>query len=74
VTARDALIVRLFSAWTVFVWVTRIGNVLGDDQRSAGFKAVHVLLAAVSVALAVAAWGAVARSRRAGRARAAVEG
>jgi len=36
----------------VLVWVNRLVNLAGDD-RSAGFVAVHVALAAVSLALAV---------------------
>lgn len=55
--------VRIFAGWTVFVWATRISNVLRDEERNIAFKAVHVGLAAVSVALAVAAWRAVSRSR-----------
>jgi len=63
VTARDALIIRMFAGWTLFVWLTRIKNILEDGDRDAAFKAVHVVLAAISVALAVAAWRAVSRSR-----------
>lgn len=62
-TARDALIVRVFAGWTLFVWLTRVKNILEDGERDFAFKAVHVALAAVSVALAVAAWRAVSRSR-----------
>lgn len=62
-TARDALIIRVFAGWTVFVWVTRIKNILEDGDRDFAFKAVHVALAAVSVVLAVLAWRAVSRSR-----------
>lgn len=60
----QALVLRAFSAWTVFVWVTRIRNIVGDDDRDFAFKAVHVLLALVSVGFAVAAWVIVARVRR----------
>lgn len=60
---REALIIRAFAAWTVWVWATRIWNVLGDDDRSVGFKVVHALLALVSVAFAVATWGIVRRVR-----------
>lgn len=67
-TARDALIVRVFAGWTVFVWITRIKNILEDGDRDFAFKAVHVALAAVSVGLAVLAWRAVSRSRRRDRA------
>lgn len=41
------------AAWTLFVWLTRIGNILGDD-RSTSFKVVHVALAGVSVAFGLA--------------------
>ena len=54
---------RAFSIWTVYVWVTRMVNILGDDHAG-GFKVVHSLLAVVSIAFAVAAWVVVARIRR----------
>ena len=60
---REALVVRAFAAWTVWVWGTRIWNVIGEDERSFGFKLVHVLLALVSVAFAVVTWGIVRRVR-----------
>ena len=64
---RDATIVRIFCIWTVYVWVTRIWNIARDDNGF-GFKAVHAVLAIISVALAVAAWQAVSRSRERARA------
>ena len=60
---RDALVLRAFAVWTVYVWVTRIWNVWTDD-RSFGFKAVHTLLAVISVAFAVVAWRIVSRIRK----------
>jgi hypothetical protein len=60
----EARVVQAFALWTVYVWGTRIWNVVGDDERGFAFKAVHVTLAVVSVALAVAAWVVVARVRR----------
>ncbi len=66
-TRRQSLLLYAFSAWTVWVWGTRVWNILGDDTRSNGFKAVHVVLAVISVALAVAAWVVVRRVRRATR-------
>lgn len=60
---REALVIRVFAAWTVWVWATRIWNVVGEDDRSTGFKLVHVGLALVSVALAVVTWGIVRRVR-----------
>lgn len=59
---RQALFIRAFAAWTVWVWATRIWNVFGDD-RSIGFKVVHSVLALVSVAFAVVTWGIVGRVR-----------
>lgn len=61
---RDALVLRSFAAWTVYVWGTRIWNVVGDDGRGAAFKVVHVVLAVVSVAFAAATWSIVSRARR----------
>jgi len=64
VSRTDALILRTAAAWTVFIWATRIRNILGDDTRSTGFKAVHTVLAIVSVAFAVAIWAVASRNRR----------
>ena len=54
---------RIFAFWTIWVWGTRIWNIWGDDQ-SFGFKAVHTVLAVVSVALAIACLVIVSRVRR----------
>jgi uncharacterized membrane protein len=64
-----ARIVVVFAAWTIFVWVTRIRNVLGDDERTTSFKVVHSVIALISVGLAVAALLAVRRERTAGTGR-----
>jgi hypothetical protein len=56
VTSKQRLFLRVFAAWTVWVWGTRIWNVIGDDTRGTAFKAVHVVLAAVSVVFAVGTW------------------
>ena len=53
--------------WTIFIWVTRIRNILGDETRSTGFKAVHTVLALVSVAFAIAILGVASRNRRRAR-------
>ena len=66
-TKTDAMILRTAAAWTVFVWVTRIRNIIGDDTRGTGFKAVHIVLAIVSVAFAVAILGVASRGRRRAR-------
>ena len=56
-------LIRAFCLWTVWVWGTRIWNIWGDDTRGAGFKAVHTVLAVISVAFAVAVWLVVRRLR-----------
>jgi hypothetical protein len=54
-------VVRLLAGWTVVVWVVRaVGIALADHD--AAFVAVHVVLAVVSIGLAVAAVREVARS------------
>jgi hypothetical protein len=65
-TRSEALVIRAFAVWTVWVWGTRISNVIGDDSRSFAFKAVHVTLAVVSVLFAAGAWLVVRRVRRRG--------
>lgn len=62
-TRGQANVIRAFSIWTVYVWVTRMWNIVRDDQ-SVGFKVVHALLAVISIAFAVAAWVVIARVRR----------
>jgi len=63
-TRVDGWILRSAAIWTVVIWVTRLRNILGDETRSTGFKAVHSALALVSVAFAVAIWGVASRSRK----------
>ena len=65
----EALVLRAFAVWTVYVWGTRIWNIFGDDATSTAFKVVHSVLALVSVAFAVAAWVVVSRVRRRERGR-----
>ena len=62
-TRGQANLIRAFAIWTIYVWVTRMWNILRDDQ-SFGFKAVHSVLAIVSVAFAIAALVVVSRVRR----------
>jgi hypothetical protein len=64
----EALVLRAFCVWTVYVWVTRIWNIWGDDTRDFSFKAVHTVLAVISVGFAVFAWRIVSRNRRRSRA------
>jgi hypothetical protein len=51
--ARSTLLLAA-AAWTIWVWATRIWNIVGDPAHDAAFKAVHSLLALVSIAFGVA--------------------
>jgi hypothetical protein len=42
------------AAWTVYVWVTRMWNIARDTEHDFGFKAVHGVLAILSIAFAIA--------------------
>ena len=42
------------AAWTIWVWTTRMWNIARDPAHGLGFKAVHGVLALVSLAFAVA--------------------
>ncbi len=65
-TRRQALLLRIFAGWTIYVWITRVWNIYNDHTRGHGaaFKTVHYTLAVISVVLAVAAWRVVARVMR----------
>ena len=52
-TRREAKLLVAAAAWTLYVWVSRVVIMAGQDT-SAGFKAVHLLLAVVSLAFGVA--------------------
>jgi hypothetical protein len=53
VTRRISILLLAAGAWTLFVWVTRLVNMAGED-RSAGFFVVHGLLAVISIAFGLA--------------------
>jgi hypothetical protein len=63
-TGKQALLLRAFSGWTIYVWSTRIWNIWRDAARDTPFKVVHSVLALVSVTFAVAALVVVQRNRR----------
>jgi len=63
-TSKQALLLRAFSGWTIYVWVTRLWNIWRDEVRDTPFKVVHSVLALVSVGFAVAALIVVQRNRR----------
>jgi small neutral amino acid transporter SnatA (MarC family) len=64
--ARSTLLLAA-AVWTIWVWATRIWNILGDPAHGAVFKAVHSLLALVSIAFAVAIGVVGLRMRREAR-------
>lgn len=50
---RLSILLLAAGAWTLFVWVTRLVNMAGED-RSAGFYVVHGALAVISIGFGVA--------------------
>ncbi|MFN2595465.1 MAG: hypothetical protein ABR579_11325 [Actinomycetota bacterium] len=50
------------AVWTFYVWITRVIIIAGQD-RSTGFKAVHFVLAAISIAFGVATGWIALKSR-----------
>ena len=55
----------LLAGWTVFVWTTRIRNVLGDDSLDGGAKAGRVALSLSFTALAgLVVWAALRHGDR----------
>jgi hypothetical protein len=60
-TRRQIRILLAASVWTLYVWVSRLFIMAGQDT-STGFKVVHFVLAGVSIAFGVAvgwiAWSA----------------
>jgi hypothetical protein len=53
VTKRQSRILIACAVWTLYVWISRIVIMSGQDN-SAGFKIVHGILAAISIAFALA--------------------
>lgn len=53
-TSTRANVVLAAGAWMLWVWGTRIWNILNDASTTFGFKAVHSVLAIVSVGFGVA--------------------
>ena len=64
--ARSTLLLAA-AAWTIWVWATRIWNIVGDPAHDAAFKVVHSLLALVSIAFGVALGVVGLRMRREAR-------
>ena len=65
-TRREALLIRSFAIWTIYVWVTRMWNIARDHTpgHGLGFKLVHAVLAVISCAFAIAALMVVSRIRK----------
>ena len=68
-TRRQIRILLAAAAWTLYVWISRLVIMAGQDE-STGFKVVHGVLAFVSIgfALAIGKIGLDARRRLKGRA------
>jgi hypothetical protein len=64
VTRRAALFLYTFAGWTVFVWAVFIRNISKDHTHTAGFKAVHITLAVISLAFAAGCVAVVRRARQ----------
>ena len=47
-------VLRASAAWGIWVWAVLVRNMLVDHAHGVGFRVVHVVLAVVSVAFAVA--------------------
>jgi hypothetical protein len=54
VSRRVAWFLIALCAWTLYVWITRVVIISGQDQ-STGFKVVHDVLAAISIAFGLGA-------------------
>ena len=63
-SSRDRIWLRVTVGWTLFVWLVFTKNIVGDPKHSAGFKAVHVALAVVSIVLALGVWAVASRGRK----------
>jgi hypothetical protein len=65
VSRKAAWVLIALCAWTLYVWITRIFIMAGQDE-SAGFKVVHGVLAVISIAFGLAAGWMGLRRLRAG--------
>ena len=54
VSRRVAWFLIALCAWTLYVWITRVVIIAGQDQTT-GFKVVHDVLAAISIAFGLGA-------------------
>jgi hypothetical protein len=58
---RDVFLLRVAALWTVMVWAVFLRNLFfRDNTHGFGFKAVHTVLAVVSLGFAAAIWAVAA--------------
>lgn len=55
-TKKHVWIIRAASIWTFYVWGVLVRNMVVDRTDSLAFRAVHIGLAIISFAFAVAIW------------------
>ena len=60
---RAAVVLRTSAIWAVWVWVVLIKNMISDHNNALSFRLVHIGLAVISIAFAVATWLIVHRLR-----------
>jgi hypothetical protein len=53
-TRTRAWVLLAAAAWTIYVWTTRIWNIVSDPAHDFPFKAVHSVLAVISIAFGIA--------------------
>jgi len=63
-SSRDRTWLRVTVGWTLFVWLVFTRNIVSDPKHSFGFKAVHAVLAVISIVLAIGVWGVASRGRK----------
>jgi len=63
-TLRAAVVLRASALWAVWVWAVLIRNMLTDHTATWAFRAVHISLAIISIAFAVATWMIARAGRR----------
>jgi hypothetical protein len=61
---RNATFLRVVAGWTFFVWIVLIKNMLTATDHSIGFRAVHIVLAIISIGFGIGML-AVVRAERA---------
>lgn len=70
-TRRQELVLRASAIWAVWVWAVLVRNMVTDHHDGFSFRAVHIGLAVISIAFALATWRIASRSARRRRQKAA---